>query len=521
MIAHNFVVFLIFCSLHTVINAFQCSKGILNCQSNNFDSRIAAPFSNKRQISSRLSPVAATGTLTFPLAFSPAQNKWTVWTFLSLLSTTGLLSERYAIGRAISSPICTMAGGMLLCNLGLIPSAHPVYDTVMKFVVPLSIPVLLLDADIKKCISQTGSLLKAFIIGSIGSLLGSLVAYKVVPMTSIIGSKKITAALCARHIGGAVNFVAVSEILEIPANVIAASLAADNVVVAIYFAFLFAIGAPERRPRYADKFKDTKIERREVTKEDEEEASVAKFANENSSTGNVVAKTEEADSKCPLPLDLISSTFSSKRKDDQPDTEKSTIDSNDSNYDGSFTNAVRKNTIVRRFSQLPLVTSLSAALSVSFLCVYLATGLSQIMGISPLILSSFITTIAATLYPNIFSELAKVGGAVGVLLMQFFFATVGAMGHIPTVLRLAPSLFSHAVIQISVHFLFTSTVGRRVGCSFREILIASNANVGGPTTASLMASNKNWKELILPALLIGVFGYSVGTLCGIWLLKYL
>ena len=43
------------------------------------------------------------------------------------------------------------------------------------------------------------------------------------------------------QIGGAVNFVAVSDILQTPPELVAAALAADNVVIAVYFAFLFSL----------------------------------------------------------------------------------------------------------------------------------------------------------------------------------------------------------------------------------------------------------------------------------------
>ena len=60
-----------------------------------------------------------------------------------------------------------------------------------------------------------------------------------------------------------------------------------------------------------------------------------------------------------------------------------------------------------------------------------------------------------------------------------FFSVTGAMGHIPTVIRLAPSLFLHTLIQILVHFVFTLSVGKFFKLPLREIVLASNANVGG------------------------------------------
>lgn len=68
-----------------------------------------------------------------------------------------------------------------------------------------------------------------------------------------------------------------------------------------------------------------------------------------------------------------------------------------------------------------------------------------------------------------------------------------------------------SAVQIVVHFMFTFVVGRLLKIPLNEIALASNANVGGPTTAAAMATSKNWKALVLPALLTGVFGYSIAT----------
>ena len=52
-----------------------------------------------------------------------------------------------------------------------------------------------------------------------------------------------------------------------------------------------------------------------------------------------------------------------------------------------------------------------------------------------------------------------------------------------------------------------------------EILLASNVNIGGPTTTAL-AIAKGWKGLIGPIFVVGTLGYIignyVGTLMGFW-----
>lgn len=131
---------------------------------------------------------------------SSRSSPWQLWTAVSMLSTVGILSEQTQIGSMLSSPIVTMVAALFLSNLGIIPAASPVYNCVLKHFVPLAIPLLLLDADLRKCIRVTGRLLQAFIIGSIGTVAGTFVAYYFIPMKGILGGEKIAAALCARHV---------------------------------------------------------------------------------------------------------------------------------------------------------------------------------------------------------------------------------------------------------------------------------------------------------------------------------
>ena len=60
------------------------------------------------------------------------------------------------------------------------------------------------------------------------------------------------------------------------------------------------------------------------------------------------------------------------------------------------------------------------------------------------------------------------------------------MGHIPTVIKIAPMLLVHTAVQIAFHFVFTMSVGKLFKIPFRELVLASNANVGGPTTGNIL-----------------------------------
>ena len=63
--------------------------------------------------------------------------------------------------------------------------------------------------------------------------------------------------------------------------------------------------------------------------------------------------------------------------------------------------------------------------------------------------------------------------------------------------------------------LFTFLMGRIFKFNLEEMIIASNANIGGPTTSAAMAIAKGWEKLIVPALLVGTLGYVIGNYYGI------
>jgi len=53
-------------------------------------------------------------------------------------------------------------------------------------------------------------MLKAFAVGSVGTVVGTVLASILLPLRLGPDGWKIASALAARHIGGAVNYVAVS-----------------------------------------------------------------------------------------------------------------------------------------------------------------------------------------------------------------------------------------------------------------------------------------------------------------------
>lgn len=373
------------------------------------------------------------------------------------------LEQTTQLGKALSAPLVTMALALILSNIGIMPHGSPIYDVINQYFVGLAVPMLLYDSNIRRMITDTGSLLACFGIGAFATVVGTIVGFYFIPMKSIGQSSawKIACALAARHIGGAINFVAVAETLAIPGTAVSAAIAADNVVVALYFAFLFGIA--RAHPKDATTTTTT-VQHHHAT-------------NESTTT----TKTIQSE------LDY---SVNQDENDDKDDASKG-----------------RKHEIT--------LSTLSASLAISSLLVTFGKILTRSLlpsGTSALPLTSLLTVCSATTFPKFFGRIRQAGTALGILFIQMFFAVSGAAGSIALVLQQAPSLFAFSALQIAIHFVVLMGVGKFL---FRlpsnELYLASNANVGGPTTAAAMAQAKNWKRLVLPALLVGILGYATAT----------
>jgi len=105
-------------------------------------------------------------------------DRWSLWAVASSAAALGLRLERTtAVGKSLSGPVCAMLITAILTNFGVLPSGSVHMMNLQSFVVKLATPLLLLGADINKIFRETGSLMKAFLLGTIGTLLGSTLGF--------------------------------------------------------------------------------------------------------------------------------------------------------------------------------------------------------------------------------------------------------------------------------------------------------------------------------------------------------
>jgi uncharacterized membrane protein len=163
-----------------------------------------------------------------------------------------------------------------------------------------------------------------------------------------------------------------------------------------------------------------------------------------------------------------------------------------------------------------VVRSMATALAVAATVCAVGYGLATALGVPAsaiLFVTALIVTLA-TLFPR---QLSALAGAheLGVLLMQVFFAVIGASASIALVLAHGMVLFAFALGILTVHLGTILVAGRLLRLDLAEVVIASNANMGGPTTAAAMAVARRWETLVIPAVLCGTLGYATGTFIGV------
>jgi len=131
-----------------------------------------------------------------------------------------------------------------------------------------------------------------------------------------------------------------------------------------------------------------------------------------------------------------------------------------------------------------------------------------------------ISVIAATCFSG---TVEKIHGSqeIGTYLIYLFLFVIGVPANIYTVLTEAPLFLVLTFIMVAVNMLFCFIGAKLLKFDLEDAIIASNANIGGPTTAAGMAVSQGWSRLVGPAMLVGVLGYVIGnyagTLVGIFL----
>ena len=148
--------------------------------------------------------------------------------------------------------------------------------------------------------------------------------------------------------------------------------------------------------------------------------------------------------------------------------------------------------------------------------------LSQVFPKIPFIL--IISTLGIVVAQIKFFHKLKGSNTLGLYLIYLFLAVIGAYCEIGAVVELKDigfTLLMFTGFTVLIHGLIIVLFGGMLFRDWDMIAIASQANIGGGTSAIALAETFERKELILPAILVGSLGNALGTYLGFLIIPLL
>lgn len=391
----------------------------------------------------------------------------TLWGIIVIVAAMSIvLEQKYSWAGKISGAIIALVSAIILSNTGIIPTASPVYDAVWAFIIPLAIPLLLFHVNFKKIWQESGRMLIIFLISSVGTIAGTIISFFLLK-DHIPYLDKIGAMMSASYVGGGVNFAAMTAKFEAPEDMVSATIVADNLMMALFFVVLMTIPTINF---FKKRFPHPHVDQVE----------------KDSATNGGKTNAENFWKRQDISLKDIAMSLGT-----------------------AFFLVIISFKIAELFAGIiPSGDDVSFGWNL----------LSGLFGDNYLILTT-LTFIALALFPRYFESING-SQEIGTFLIYLFFVVIGIPASIPLIVQNAPLLLVFVFIIVLVNLLVTLTAGKLLKYDLEEILLVTNANIGGPTTAAAMAIAKGWKDLIGPILVVGTIGYIIGnyigTTLGLW-----
>ncbi len=373
------------------------------------------------------------------------------------------LEQHYRWAARLSGPVIALLLAMGLSNLRVMPTASEAYDFVGAWLVPLAIPLLLFKANVREIVRTGGRVFLIFHVSALGTVLGAVLA--VFLLRGSLGTEAIVPAagmMTASYVGGGVNYMAMKESYTVSEEVANPLIVADNFVMAGLFVVMLWMAAS------------------------------AWFRN-----------------RFPHPHSVDG---------------------------GGDENLAAQHWQRKGIGLFDVAAALAFAMTVVAVAGWIGKGITGLFGdvsdaalplqmLQILCTNKFvlITALTVTLATVFARPLESVHGSeeLGAYLLMVFLFTLGLPADLVSVLTKAPMFFVFCGIIAVVNLLFTLAVGRVLRWNLEEIVVAVNANLGGAPTAAAVAISAGWRRLILPGLLVGVWGYVIGTPVGIVMMEWL
>ena len=366
------------------------------------------------------------------------------------------LEQRYRWAAAIGSIVIVLFAGLLFSNIHLVPYSSATFTSIGSVLLPCAIPLFLFKCNLKQIFKESGRLFIIFHIAAVGSVIGALLGYVI--LQNVSGTEYLSTLIAAAAVGGTVNCVAMNNIFAVPEGMLDSYLVVGNFFCGLMILVFKLLHNTSFIKKYLPRPYSEKVESlgrgEDLAAEGKTEAALFWGGKEVGLKDIAIA---------------LASTFA--------------------------------------------IVGVSGLISNWVLSLDPPTFIAQSFG-SIYLIMTLVTVILATVFSKFFGNIKGAMELGNVGLLAWFF-TIGASGNVVEIIKgSAASLI--ILILVLVFNLGLSILGAKlVKGTWEEAVCAATATIGGPPTAAAVTIAFNWSELVIPGILVGLWGYIVGNYFGI------
>jgi uncharacterized membrane protein len=122
-------------------------------------------------------------------------NNFALMAALFVIAGASFLAEKTRIGSHLTGAVIAILAAIAAANLRIIPHSAPAYDFVFSYFVPVLIPMFLFKANLRKIMFETTRMTLAFLIASLGTILGVIIAVGLLDLGSLAAAADIDPAM--------------------------------------------------------------------------------------------------------------------------------------------------------------------------------------------------------------------------------------------------------------------------------------------------------------------------------------
>ena len=376
------------------------------------------------------------------------------------------LERRVPAAGTLGASLLALILGALLSNTGVVPATSPVYDLIAGPGTMLAIAWLLLAVNVGDLKTAGPRMLGAFGLALAGTALGAFVGALV--FADFLGENtwRLAGTLTGTYSGGSLNFVAVGTGVGLPAQLFAGATAADALTTGLW------LGACLLLPIWLARFYPAVPD-----------AATRPLGPRGDATEGGGGEPRES------------------TRDER----------------------LARHPFFRTAALSTLDLAILAAVGLVLLAAAEATATGLAGWAEAGAIPGWVGSIPAVLWLTTFAliaghtpGLARRAGALqlGNLALHFFFVVIGIWSRVSEIVAVGVEVFLYTLLVVGVHGVVVYGVGRLVRMDPGSLAVASQAAVGGPSSALAVAVSRRWPGFVLPGIIVGLVGYAVGNYLG-------